>query len=77
MSEIDADQCHFVMPFTTQSDLSEASRHHFRQSLHGRSVQNAYCDRRIPQVAPYDSSYNQHQDGLYNEMNSWVVVRTM
>ena len=29
------------------------------------------------EVAPYDSSYNQHQDGLYNEMNSWVVVRTM
>jgi hypothetical protein len=28
-------------------------------------------------VAVYDSSYNQHQDGLYNEMNSWVVVRTM
>jgi len=28
-------------------------------------------------VAAYDSSYNQNQDGLYNEMNSWVVVRTM
>ncbi len=28
-------------------------------------------------VAAYDSSYNQYQDGLYNEMNSWVVVRTM
>jgi hypothetical protein len=32
---------------------------------------------RNQQVAAYDSSYNQHQDGLYNEMNSWVVVRTM
>jgi hypothetical protein len=29
------------------------------------------------QVAPYDSSYNQHQYGLYNQRNSWVVVRTI
>jgi len=28
-------------------------------------------------LALHDSSYNQPQDGLYNEMNSWVVVRTM
>ena len=24
-----------------------------------------------------DSSYNQNQDSLYNELSSWVVVRTM
>ncbi len=29
------------------------------------------------QVAAYDSSYNQHQYGLYNQRNSWVVVRTI
>ncbi len=28
-------------------------------------------------VAPNDSSYNQHQYGLYNQRNSWVVVRTI
>jgi hypothetical protein len=31
----------------------------------------------FPKTNEWDSSYNQHQDGLYNEMNSWVVVRTM
>jgi hypothetical protein len=28
-------------------------------------------------VAAYDSSYNQHQHGLYTSLNSWVVVRTI
>jgi hypothetical protein len=28
-------------------------------------------------VAAYDSSYNQHQYGLYTQRNSWVVVRTI
>ena len=28
-------------------------------------------------IAVSDSSYNKNHDGLYNEMNSWVVVRTM
>ena len=25
----------------------------------------------------FDCSYNQHQYGLYNQRNSWVVVRTI
>ncbi len=28
-------------------------------------------------IADSDSSYNKNQDDLYNEMSSWVVVRTM
>lgn len=32
---------------------------------------------RNQQVAAYDSSYNPHQYGLYTQLNSWVVVRTI
>ena len=30
-----------------------------------------------PYVAAYNSSYNPHQYGLYTQLNSWVVVRTI